>query len=389
MIPQRFDVFLCHNSEDKPTVIQIAQQLQQYKLKPWLDQWELRPGTTWQLELERQIRSIPTAAVFVGKAGIGPWQREEIYSLLQQFIQRRCPVIPVLLPDAPRKPDVPIFLTNRMWVDFRVTQPNPVHELIWGITGRKLIQGPTSQTKLLVPPQVDAQNINSGKRTLIQVGQPLAGVWQKLGKQAEMLNQKLDEFIAGSFKEEDKTIEPPRVSSLSNLNAPTQPLSIQGYPAFHTSALVKDVNRNYTKLQNLLRAGKWKEGNQETVKCMCEIIGRQQEGWLRVEDIRAFPNEDLKMIDQIWTRYSQGNFGFSLQKKIWQECGSPVDFGEKWEIFSNRVGWCMKDKWLSDAQLIGDLQSSPVGELPRIVTRDIPVHNPVLITRVLFKRLQS
>jgi len=27
MMEQQFDVFLCHNSEDKPAVIQIAQQL--------------------------------------------------------------------------------------------------------------------------------------------------------------------------------------------------------------------------------------------------------------------------------------------------------------------------------------------------------------------------
>jgi hypothetical protein len=42
MAEQQFDVFLCHNSEDKPAVIEIAQQLQQNGLKPWLDVWELR-----------------------------------------------------------------------------------------------------------------------------------------------------------------------------------------------------------------------------------------------------------------------------------------------------------------------------------------------------------
>ncbi len=35
-----FDVFLCHNSQDKPEVKKIAWQLQQQGLKPWLDEWE-------------------------------------------------------------------------------------------------------------------------------------------------------------------------------------------------------------------------------------------------------------------------------------------------------------------------------------------------------------
>jgi tetratricopeptide (TPR) repeat protein len=39
-----FDVFLCHNSQDKPKVKEIAEKLKQQGLTPWLDVWELRPG---------------------------------------------------------------------------------------------------------------------------------------------------------------------------------------------------------------------------------------------------------------------------------------------------------------------------------------------------------
>ena len=68
----KFDVFLCHNSQDKPEVREIAQQLQQQGLKPWLDEWELRPGLSWQELLEEQIEYIKYAAVFVGSSGLGP-----------------------------------------------------------------------------------------------------------------------------------------------------------------------------------------------------------------------------------------------------------------------------------------------------------------------------
>lgn len=132
-----FDVFLCHNSADKPEVKEIAQQLKSRGILPWLDEWELPPGQPWQALLENQIARIKAAAVFVGSAGVGPWQEQELYGFLREFVSRKSPVIPVLLPDAPEKPELPIFLRAMTWVDFRVQDPNPLGRLIWGITGRR------------------------------------------------------------------------------------------------------------------------------------------------------------------------------------------------------------------------------------------------------------
>ena len=134
---EQFDVFLCHNSKDKPHVRKIAEQLQQYDLKPWLDIWELPPGRSWQRLLEKQIEQINSAAVFVGEDGFGPWQKQEIYAFLSEFVNRDCPVIPVLLPNAPTKPELPVFLRQFTWVDFRISDPDPMYQLRWGITGKK------------------------------------------------------------------------------------------------------------------------------------------------------------------------------------------------------------------------------------------------------------
>ena len=104
---------------------------------PWLDVWELPPGQPWQRLLEQQIGNIGAAAVFFGSAGIGPWQEEELYGFLREFKKRKVPVIPVLLPDAPLAPELPIFLSAMTWVDFRSDDPNPLESLIWGITGQR------------------------------------------------------------------------------------------------------------------------------------------------------------------------------------------------------------------------------------------------------------
>ena len=137
----KFDVFLCHNSQDKPEVIKIARQLKQQGLKPWLDVWELPPGKSWQELLEEQIEDVKSAAVFVGSSGLGPWQKREMRAFLNEFVNRGCPVIPVLLENAPQEPKLPIFLQALTWVDFRHSQSNPIERLIWGITQMKPDKG--------------------------------------------------------------------------------------------------------------------------------------------------------------------------------------------------------------------------------------------------------
>ncbi len=133
----KFDVFLCHNSQDKPAVKRIGKELMIRGLRPWLDEWELRPGLIWQELIETQIKEIKSAAVFVGRDGIGPWQNQEMRALLDQFVRRHCPVIPVILENASQIPELPLFLQNMTWVDFRNSEPDPIRQLIWGITGKK------------------------------------------------------------------------------------------------------------------------------------------------------------------------------------------------------------------------------------------------------------
>lgn len=132
-----FDVFLCHNADDKPEVKKIGEELIKLGILPWLDEWELRPGEPWQRALEQQIERIKSAAVFVGKNGMGPWQQMEVEAFLREFVSRGCPVIPALLPDAPQKPPLPVFLRGMTWVDFRKQDPDPLDQLIWGITGKR------------------------------------------------------------------------------------------------------------------------------------------------------------------------------------------------------------------------------------------------------------
>jgi len=132
-----FHVFLCHNSKDKPAVRKINERLKVYGLATWLDEEQLPPGRAWQELLEAQIENIGAVAVFVGSAGIGPWQDVEMRAFISEFVNRRCPVIPVILEGCSTVPQLPLFMRQFTWVDFRKHAPPPLELLIWGITGQK------------------------------------------------------------------------------------------------------------------------------------------------------------------------------------------------------------------------------------------------------------
>jgi hypothetical protein len=132
-----FDVFLCHNNEDKEEVKYIGERLKDIGLLPWLDVWEIRPGTPWLQQLQEVLKSIKSAAIFVGANGIGPWQQKEIEALLINFDKRGCPVIPSILKNCREQPSLPIFLERLHYVDFRKDNPDPFKQLRFGITGKR------------------------------------------------------------------------------------------------------------------------------------------------------------------------------------------------------------------------------------------------------------
>ncbi len=131
-----YDVFLSYNWRDKDAVRTIARQLRDRGLRPWMDERQLRPGVLWQPELEEIIARVPAAAVIIG-AQRGHWQTREIYAFIEQSVSRGCAIVPVLLPDADTA-DLPVFLKGLTWVHLAVREPDPIDQLVWGVTGQQL-----------------------------------------------------------------------------------------------------------------------------------------------------------------------------------------------------------------------------------------------------------
>ena len=141
------DLFLSHNSQDKRLVREVALALKRRGFRPWLDQDDLVPAWSWLYLAEEAIKTCKAASVFVGESGFGPWQREEVRTLLTQAVKRSLPIILVLLPGA-TKPDLPLFRAEHTWVDLRTgVTPEGLDRLVWGITGEK-----SRSKKALGPP---------------------------------------------------------------------------------------------------------------------------------------------------------------------------------------------------------------------------------------------
>jgi len=77
----------------------------------------------------------------------------------------------------------------------------------------------------------------------------------------------------------------------------------------------EQVPAKYQKLRDFLKAGEWENADLETLRVMLQVADRSPN----------FPCFDLRTIDQLWVKYSNGRFGFSVQKRI---CGGKVESGK-------------------------------------------------------------
>lgn len=132
-------------------------------------------------------------------------------------------------------------------------------------------------------------------------------------------------------------------------------------------ALVTQVRQaRYQMLATYLSQREWKQADQLTYRLMITTVGKEVGQWFSSKDLETFPCEDLRTLDKLWVQYSQGKWGFSVQKTIWEECGSPMDDNEDWDKFGDRVGWRKDGNWLSYSDLTFNLNLSSPGEFPAV-----------------------
>jgi len=91
--------------------------------------------------------------------------------------------------------------------------------------------------------------------------------------------------------------------------------------------------------------------NQQTIHLLCKLSDRQDRGWLDLEDFERISCIELQAIDNLWTKYSCGKFGFSVQNQIWNELDF-IQFEENCLVkFFDALGWKDETKDLTYDQI--------------------------------------
>lgn len=119
---------------------------------------------------------------------------------------------------------------------------------------------------------------------------------------------------------------------LAAIETETKPISHKPVNTL-VNTLYSDTGVDYKNLNNLLKAKKWQQADEETWVVMRHALSKSINKYIFNSDLQNFPCEDLQIIDRLWTKYSHGYFGFSVQIQIYESCDR--DYG----LFCTAVEW--------------------------------------------------
>jgi serine/threonine protein kinase len=181
------------------------------------------------------------------------------------------------------------------------------------------------------------------------------------------ISQRVNDAILQGMEIEPENRTPTVLKFRENLGLVVQPRRTpppNPLPASEEGELKSSCGMDYRKLRDYLAQGKWKEADEETIRVMLAVAKREKEGWLDDKSIDNFPCEDLSIIDKLWVKYSDGKFGFSVQKRIYQGFGGTREYNsEIWRQFGDKVGWRKGGDWLYYKDITFD-KKAPEGHLP-------------------------
>ena len=151
-------------------------------------------------------------------------------------------------------------------------------------------------------------------------------------------------------------LEPLSSEDIAKTNKSPQATPPNPIPIDPDFPLKSEREVDYTKLRDLLATEEWAEADEETDRIMLLIAGKEKIYYLDIFDIKNNFCEDFRTINQLWLKYSNNNFGFSVQKFIRDEVN------EELYEFLDRVGWDLD--WGMGEKYRGNPHTFPKGHFP-------------------------
>lgn len=124
--------------------------------------------------------------------------------------------------------------------------------------------------------------------------------------------------------------------------------------------LESDCDINYQPVQQLLAQQDFQGADVVTLQKLCELAGASAiaRKWVYFTEVESFPIQDLRTLDKLWRVYSEGKFGFSIQRKIWLSVGQ--DFSKLWA----KIDWKSDNVWTRYPKEFTWNLTAPTGHLP-------------------------
>ncbi len=227
------------------------------------------------------------------------------------------------------------------------------------------------ENQVLKPFREFQESLKKYEKALTEVLQKqpdLSNSNRKLLKRLQQILKLQDEDIAVIHNR----LIPQQSITTSNTISP-QPISTidTKEPSKEDDDLSSEKGVDYSKLRDLLAAGNWENADNETYLVMIKALDKKKGDYFSSEELLNFPCTDLRTIDRLWVKYSNGHFGFSVQKEIYLSVGGKLDGKydkEDLEIFGNSVGWRVNWNWISYTVVSFDT-SAPRGHLPNTLMK--------------------
>ncbi|MDJ0569055.1 MAG: GUN4 N-terminal ARM-like repeat domain-containing protein [Pleurocapsa sp. MO_192.B19] len=124
--------------------------------------------------------------------------------------------------------------------------------------------------------------------------------------------------------------------------------------------LDSERNINYQPLQELLVQQDFQGADVLTLEKLCELAGTAavERKWIYFTEVESFPIIDFQTLDKLWLMYSEGKFGFSVQRRMWLSVGK--DFSKLW----TKIGWKSGNVWTRYPKEFTWNLTAPNGHLP-------------------------
>ena len=123
-----------------------------------------------------------------------------------------------------------------------------------------------------------------------------------------------------------------------------------------------DENINYEELQLNLLEQNFEEADRLTSSYLRKLAGNlaEKRGYVFYSEVNNMSGTDLQTIDRLWSIYSNGKFGFSIQANILKSVE------KKYELLWPKIGWKKDGYWTRYPGSFCWSLEAPEGHMPLI-----------------------